>query len=196
MQKEPRIIVLATANAHKVEEISRQLSPKGYIVKSAKEYLGYDFDVEETGTTFIENSMLKAKALHSECKNNVIVIADDSGLIVDAMPNELGLYTARYKKELPIEERFKLVNENVKKAGIDTARFVCCISAIFENGDTAIIEKNVFGTIVEPKGTNGFAFDPIFLNPVLGITNAEMTAEQKEATSHRGLAIKELLKLF
>ena len=167
-------IIIATGNAGKVREFKRMLEPLGYQVFSQKEK-GIILDVEETGTTFAENAVRKAKAVWKKVK--LPVIADDSGLCVDALDGRPGIYSDRVKKLLAELEG----KEN------RTGRFVCAIAYIDGTGETHVFEGVCEGTMAEsPRGEDGFGYDPIFL--VGEKTFAEMTAKEKDAVSHRGKA--------
>lgn len=187
-------ILLASNNAHKVEEIKAVLTPLGYDLISMKEAgLGH-IEIDETGKTFEENAEIKAKAL--SLYSNLIILADDSGLEVDALKGEPGVYSARYAGEPKSDEKNndKLLNElkNVEESQ-RTARFVTALYMLFPQGDTISVRGTVEGLIAqEARGENGFGYDPLFYVPCLAKTFAQMTAEEKNAMSHRGNALKKL----
>ncbi len=177
--------VIATHNAHKVEEFRRILAPLGIEAATA------DFeDVEETGTTFAENARLKAEAA---CRaTGLPSVADDSGLSVDALGGEPGVYSARWAGEGATDsqriEKLLQKMENVP-ASERTAKFVSAIHCAFPDGKSIAVQGECFGTIAfAPAGKDGFGYDPIFL--VGDKTYAEMTGEQKDAVSHRGKALR------
>lgn len=182
-------IILATNNENKLREFREILSPYGYEVISQKE-AGADIEVEETGTTFEENAYLKAKAVSD--KTGLAVIADDSGLEVDHLNGAPGVYSARYAEPGHRCERVLRELEGVADEK-RTARFVCTIVYLDENGGRFTARGTCEGLIGhERRGTNGFGYDPIFY--VGGRSLAEMTADEKNAISHRGNAIRILEK--
>lgn len=178
-------IIIATGNAGKVREFKRMLEPLGYQVFSQKEK-GIILDVEETGTTFAENAVRKAKAVWEKVK--LPVIADDSGLCVDALDGRPGIYSARYAGESATDaDRVKKLLAELEGKENRTGRFVCAIAYIDGTGETHVFEGVCEGTMAEsPRGEDGFGYDPIFL--VGEKTFAEMTAKEKDAVSHRGKA--------
>ena len=181
--------VLATQNQKKLREMSDILSGFGVEVVTPKS-LGIDLEVEETGTTFAENAMLKAKAICEAA--NLPAIADDSGLCVDALAGAPGVYSARYGGEvLDDVGRYRLLLENLRGQTTRTAHFACAIACAFPNGDTLTAEGKVEGTIAfAPMGEGGFGYDPIFFVPELRKTLAQVPAEDKNAISHRGNALR------
>lgn len=178
-------IIIATGNAGKVREFKRMLEPLGYQVFSQKEK-GIILDVEETGTTFAENAVRKAKAVWEKVK--LPVIADDSGLCVDALDGRPGIYSARYAGEGATDaDRVKKLLTELEGKENRTGRFVCAIAYIDGAGEPHVFEGVCEGTMAEsPRGEDGFGYDPIFL--VGEKTFAEMTAKEKDAVSHRGKA--------
>ena len=185
--------VLATQNQKKLREMSDILSGFGVEVVSPKS-LGIDLEVEETGTTFAENAMLKAKAICAAA--DLPAIADDSGLCVDALAGAPGVYSARYGGEgLDDVGRYRLLLENLRGQGSRTAHFACAIACAFPNGDTLTAEGKVEGTIAfAPMGEGGFGYDPIFFYPPLRKTFGQLTAEEKHGISHRGKALEVFVK--
>ena len=185
--------VLATQNQKKLREMSDILSSFGVEVVSPKS-LGIDLEVEETGTTFAENAMLKAKAICAAA--DLPAIADDSGLCVDALAGAPGVYSARYGGEgLDDVGRYRLLLENLRGQTTRTAHFACAIACAFPNGDTLTAEGKVEGTIAfAPMGEGGFGYDPIFFYPPLRKTFGQLTAEEKHGISHRGKALEVFVK--
>ena len=185
--------VLATQNQKKLREMSDILSGFGVEVVTPKS-LGIDLEVEETGTTFAENAMLKAKAICEAA--NLPAIADDSGLCVDALAGAPGVYSARYGGEgLDDVGRYRLLLENLRGQTTRTAHFACAIACAFPHGDTLTAEGKVEGTIAfAPMGEGGFGYDPIFFYPPLRKTFGQLTAEEKHGISHRGKALEVFVK--
>ena len=182
--------VLATHNPGKLKEMSSILSRFGVEVVSPKE-LGITVDVEETGATFAENAMLKARAICAAA--NLPAIADDSGLCVDALNGGPGVYSARYGGEgLDDTGRYTLLLNSMRGQATRAAHFTCSIACAFPNGDTLTAEGQVQGTIAfAPMGEGGFGYDPVFFYPPLAKTFGQLTAEEKSTISHRGQALKE-----
>lgn len=178
-------IILATNNAHKTAEFKRMLEPMGHTVLSQKE-CGISVEVEETGTTFAENAFLKADAIHR--LTGSAVIADDSGLCVDALAGAPGVYSARYGGEgLDDHGRNLLLLKNMEGVSDRTARFVCAIVYIDPHGISHCFEGSCEGIIgFAEQGAHGFGYDPLFL--VEGGSFAELSGEEKDAVSHRGKA--------
>ena len=181
-------IIAATKNKNKLREFGEILS--GFEIISQEE-AGIDIDVEETGTTFEENSRLKAEAIFNA--TGIAAIADDSGLCVDALGGEPGVYSARYGGEgLDDEGRVQLLLKNMKDIPDEkrTARFVCVITMV--NNDGVITARGECEGVINhaPKGENGFGYDPVFYMKEYGKTTAEMSPDEKNAVSHRGKALK------
>ncbi len=184
-------LILASKNRHKLTELDAILRGLGMEVALESEY-GLDLDVEETGTTFAENSYLKAKAVFDASGH--AAIADDSGLMVDALHGEPGVYSARYGGRQTDAARTAYLLENMKNVPDDQrgAQFVSVITCIFPDGRKITAKGVCRGTILhEMHGTGGFGYDPVFFVPEYGMTFAELSAEQKNAISHRGLALRE-----
>ena len=180
--------VLATHNPGKIREMSEILGRFGVEVVSPKD-LGITVEVEETGETFAENAMLKAKAICAQ--TGLPAIADDSGLCVDALNGGPGVYSARYGGgELDDRGRCMLLLNNLRGQTTRAAHFSCAIACVFPNGDTLEAEGRCDGTIAfAPIGDGGFGYDPVFFVPDLAKTFAQLTAEEKSARSHRGKAL-------
>jgi len=180
--------VLATHNPGKLKEMGAILSQYGVEVVSPRE-LGIAVEVEETGTTFAENAMLKAKAICAA--SGLPAIADDSGLCVDALNGGPGVYSARYGGEgLDDKGRYQLLLNTMRGQTTRAAHFACAIACAFPNGDELTAEGRCEGTIAfAPMGEGGFGYDPVFFVPELKKTFGQLTAEEKSAISHRGKAL-------
>lgn len=184
-----RVLLLATTNRHKVEEFRAIFSDLPYRLLSLND-IGLDMDVEETGTTFEANSQLKAEAYAQA--TGLLVLADDSGLEIDALDGAPGVYSARFLgPEASYEERFRSILEKLRTLPKEqrSARFRCVITIADATGSLRSVEGIIEGIIAdEPRGEHGFGYDPIFLVPELGKTTAELAPEQKNRISHRGRA--------
>ena len=180
--------VLATHNPGKLAEMKAILSGLGVEVVSPAE-AGVEVDVEETGTTFAENAMLKAKAVCAAA--GLPAIADDSGLCVNALNGGPGVYSARYGGEgLDDAGRRRLLLQNLRGQTTRAAHFSCAVACAFPNGDTLEAEGRCDGAIAfAPIGEGGFGYDPVFLVPEKAKTFAQLTAEEKAEISHRGKAL-------
>lgn len=193
-------IIFATGNAGKIKEINMIMSDTGMEVISMKE-AGITLDIEENGSTYEENALIKARAV-AACTED-IVLADDSGLEIDYLNKEPGVYSARYLGE---DTPYSVKNANLigRLEGVPeeqrTARFVCAIAAVLPDGRELTTKATIEGRIgYEERGKNGFGFDPIFYVPEFGKTTAELTEEEKNQVSHRGKALqlmKEELKKY
>ena len=181
--------ILASQNQHKLAEMQNILSAHGVEVVLQSE-LGLHVEVEETGATFAENAMLKAKAVMAA--SGLPAIADDSGVCVDALSGAPGVYSARYGgPELDDVGRYRLLLENMRGARDRTAHFTSAIACVFPNGDTIEAEGICPGMIAyAPQGDGGFGYDPVFFLPQLRKTYAQLTPEEKAAVSHRGKALE------
>ncbi len=190
-------IIFATGNEGKMKEIREILGDLDYEILSMKE-AGIDVEIIEDGETFEDNAKIKAKTVMEACGE--IVLADDSGLEVDYLGKEPGVMSARYMGE---KTSYRIKNQIIidRLNGVPdlarSARFVCVIAAAFPDGRMETARATIEGRIAhEPAGENGFGYDPIFYYPEYKKTTAQMTAEEKNAISHRGKAlriIKELL---
>jgi len=186
-------IVIATGNANKVIEYKEILEPLGFKLTSMKDE-NIVVDIDENGTTFEENSMIKARAVATATSK--IVIADDSGLCIDALDGFPGIKSARFMEDKPYSEKHKAILEMLKDKENKSASFVCAISVIIEGKEHQFVGK-CYGTIVEPKSKGkGFGYDPIFLPNDEKQTFGEMDEEKKNAISHRGNASKLLIDFF
>lgn len=187
-----RKIIFATGNENKMKEIRMILADLGMPILSMKE-AGISVDVVEDGTTFEENALIKATEIAKEVEN-CIVLADDSGLEIDYLNKEPGIYSARYAGEnTSYDIKNNLLLERL--AGVPdekrTARFVCAVAAAFPDGSTEVVRGTIEGRIgYEIAGENGFGYDPIFYVPEYGCTTAEMDPETKNELSHRGNALR------
>jgi XTP/dITP diphosphohydrolase len=186
-------IIIATQNRGKAKDFEALFGPLGYEVLTLHD-VAEDMDVEETGSTFEENALLKATALANHLQT--IVIADDSGLEIDALDGRPGIYSARYAGEAKSDEANmeKVLKElETVKESDRTARFVCAIAVASPSSKPFTVRGTCEGIIAtERKGENGFGYDPIFYVPAENKMMAELTAEQKGAISHRGNALKKL----
>ena len=185
-------VVLASKNRHKLEEISKITEKFGFDLVLQSE-LGVDIDVEETGTTFEENSFLKAEAVMKA--TGLPALADDSGIAVDALNGEPGIYSARYGFDESLDDwgRLKLLLKNTENVpdGERQAQFVCVITMVTPEGETIQARGEIHGELTrEARGENGFGYDPIFFYPPLGKTTAELSPEEKNKVSHRANALK------
>lgn len=183
-------LIIASNNKGKIREYKQILEPLGFEVLSQSE-AGIDLEAEETGTTFAENSAIKARAIFG--MTDCAVLADDSGLSVDALNGEPGVYSARYGGLETSAERSALVLEKLGNVPEDKrgARFVCNIHLILPDGREITAEGECSGRIgYEPRGNNGFGYDPIFMYGSLSF--AEIPAEEKNKLSHRAAALADL----
>lgn len=191
-------IIFATGNKEKMKEIRQIMEGCPVEVLSMKE-AGYTCEAEENGTTFTENAIIKASAIADAVKANgeeAIVLADDSGLEIDALNKEPGVYSARYMGE---DTSYRIKNANLieRLNGVPvekrTARFVCAIAAVLTDGTVYTVRETIEGYIgYEERGENGFGYDPIFMVPEFNCTTAELSMEQKNKISHRGKALAKM----
>jgi len=185
-------LVIASNNKGKIREYKQLLEPMGYEVVSQSE-AGIDLEVEETGATFAENSALKARAVYEKC--SCAVLADDSGLSVDALNGEPGVFSARYGGLKTDAERSALLLEKLRNVPDEkrTARFICTIHFIMQDGKEIAVEGRVEGKIGnKPVGENGFGYDPIFMYGDKSF--AQIPADEKNSVSHRADALNRLLE--
>ena len=185
-------VVLASKNPHKLVEINK-ITEKFGIELVLQSELGIDIDVEENGTTFEENSYIKAEAVMKA--SGLPALADDSGIAVDALNGEPGIYSARYGFDDTLDDygRMMLLLKNTEHVpdGQRQAKFVCVITMVTPEGQTIQARGEVHGQLTrEPRGENGFGYDPIFYYPPAGCTTAELPPEEKNAISHRANALK------
>ena len=202
----PQTLILATRNQGKVKELRAPLARFGFDVQSLPD----DFpEVAETGSTFEENALIKAHAVADALL--VPAVADDSGIEVDALGGAPGVYSARYSLDCPEVEGESTDERNNRKLlaaleGVSaekrTARFRCCMALVYPSSwenrpEDVVVSGSWEGSIVEkPSGSNGFGYDPLFLDPASGRTGAELSREEKIARSHRGKALERLLEVL
>lgn len=187
-------IIFATGNTDKMAEIREILKDLGMEILSMKE-AGVNPEIVENGKTFEENSLIKARAVHALLPDD-IVMADDSGLEIDYLNKEPGIYSARYMGE---DTSYDIKNANLieRLDGVPkekrTARFVCAVAAVFPDGSEKVVRGTIEGYIGwEPEGENGFGYDPIFYVDAYGCSTAAMSREEKNAISHRGNALRKM----
>ena len=186
-------LILATNNKHKLKEVREILSPHKITVYGLNDLNLKPKDVEENANTYAGNALIKAKSIQE--LTTMPIIADDSGLEIEAMDNQPGLHSARFAEQYGGHENaIKVILENLKKKDNRNARFVCDIILLNEGDKPLLFEGIVPGHIAEkPYGEGGFGYDPIFIADELNKTYAEMTQEEKNKVSHRGKALKKLL---
>ncbi|MDD3338624.1 MAG: XTP/dITP diphosphatase [Lachnospiraceae bacterium] len=184
-------VIFATGNAHKLQEIKEILVDLDWDIISMKE-AGIDMEIIEDGKTFEENAIIKARTIMEA--TGKMVLADDSGLVIDYLNGEPGIYSARYMGE---DTSYHIKNKSLvdRLEGVPqekrTARFVCAVAAIFPDGQVLTTEGKFEGIIgYEERGENGFGYDPIFFLPEYGCSSAELSREKKNELSHRGQALR------
>ena len=197
-------IIFATGNKNKMIEIRMILADLGCKILSQKE-AGIQADVVEDGQTFEENALIKATTIADIARKmpeykNAVVLADDSGLEIDALNKEPGIYSARYMGE---DTSYDIKNQALidRLEGVPdekrTARFVCAIAAALPDGSTEVVRGTMEGRIgYEITGENGFGYDPIFYQPQLGCSSAELEPEKKNELSHRGEGLRKMRKVL
>jgi len=190
-------IIFATGNQGKMKEVRLILADTGYEVLSLKD-IGYDKEIIEDGKTFEENALIKATTIAKETGD--IVLADDSGLEVDYMDKQPGIYSARFLGE---DTSYRIKNQYIidqlkdAKGEERSARFVCAIACAYPDGRTMTTRGTIEGYIgYEERGENGFGYDPIFMYPEFNCSTAELSLEQKNKISHRGKALEAMKKLM
>ena len=197
MTKEFKLI-LATSNKDKAREIAEILSDTPFVVTTMKEE-GYDPDIVEDGKTFEANALIKARAVHALAEG-AYVMADDSGLCIDALDGAPGIYSARFcGEDSTYPEKFAKIFEMLKDVPEEkrTAKFVCSIAVVRPDGSEFTVRGEVCGVLHEkPEGDGGFGYDPIFYVPEFGMTTAQMTKEQKNSISHRGKASRAMADIL
>lgn len=185
-------IMIATSNAHKVEEFKTMLEPLGYKVKSLLD-LDDSIDIIEDGTTFQENALIKAKAIYD--KLHMEVIADDSGLAVNAMDGQPGIYSARFMgRDTSYDIKNQYIIDFCRDKKDKGCQFICAIAYIDKDGNEKVFTGIVEGVVAEYiEGAKGFGYDPLFYYPPYGTTLANVSEEQKNAISHRGKALAKFI---
>ncbi|MCI8885492.1 MAG: RdgB/HAM1 family non-canonical purine NTP pyrophosphatase [Dorea sp.] len=193
-------IIFATGNEHKMAEIRMILEDLGMEILSQRE-AGIEADIVEDGTTFEENALIKAKGIADAARQmkgyeDAVILADDSGLEIDFLNKEPGIYSARYMGE---DTSYDIKNQALldRLDGVEdekrTARFVCAIAAVFPNGSSEVVRGTMEGIIGhEIIGANGFGYDPIFFLPEYGCTSAQLAPEKKNELSHRGEGLRKM----
>ncbi len=193
-------IIFATGNEHKMAEIRMILEDLGMEILSQRE-AGIEADIVEDGTTFEENALIKAKGIADAARRmkgyeDAVILADDSGLEIDFLNKEPGIYSARYMGE---DTSYDIKNQALldRLDGVEdekrTARFVCAIAAAFPNGSSEVVRGTMEGIIGhEIIGANGFGYDPIFFLPEYGCTSAQLAPEKKNELSHRGEGLRKM----
>lgn len=188
-----RKMIFATGNEGKVREVQAIMADMEVEVLSLKA-AGISVEIEENGTSFEENALLKAREIAKRA--DAVVLADDSGLEIDYLNKEPGIYSARYLGEdTPYTEKNRIILERMEKAEEEerTARFICAMAAVLEDGTVITTHGEMEGRIgYESKGENGFGYDPIFYLPEYGMTSAQISPEEKNRISHRGKALKKM----
>ena len=188
-------IIVASTNQGKIKEIKAMLKDIDIEVLSMKDVLEQELEIEETGTTFKENALIKAKTIENIV--NKPVLADDSGLEVDALDKQPGIYSARF---LGADTSYNIKNQYIIDALKDkerTARFVCALALVIPGQEPILIEETMEGLINDKiEGANGFGYDPIFYFPPCQMTSAMMSMEEKNKYSHRAKALKKLYTIL
>ena len=188
-------LIIATGNEDKVREIDEILEGTGFEAISMKQ-AGFNPDIVEDGTTFEENALKKAMAVHE--LSGEYVMADDSGLCIDALDGAPGIYSARFcGEDSTYEEKFRKIFEMLADVPEDkrTAQFVCAIAVVKPDGTSFTVRGECRGVLHEkPAGENGFGYDPIFYVPEFGMTTAQMDPEVKNSISHRGRALRAMVE--
>lgn len=188
-------LIIATGNEDKVREIDEILEGTGFEAISMKQ-AGLNPDIVEDGTTFEENALKKAMAVHE--LSGEYVMADDSGLCIDALDGAPGIYSARFcGEDSTYEEKFRKIFEMLADVPEDkrTAQFVCAIAVVKPDGTSFTVRGECRGVLHEkPVGENGFGYDPIFYVPEFGMTTAQMDPEVKNSISHRGRALRAMVE--
>lgn len=188
-------LIVASTNQGKIKEIKAMLKDIDIDVLSMKDVLNEELDIEENGTTFKENALIKAQTIANIV--NKPVLADDSGLEVDALDKQPGVYSARFLGE---DTSYEIKNQYIIDAVVGkkrSARYVCAMALVIPGQDPILIEETMEGLIHDKmEGTNGFGYDPIFYFPPCKMTSAMMSMEEKNKYSHRGKALRKLYKIL
>ncbi len=190
-------LIFATGNENKMREIREIMGDLGLTILSMKE-AGIEAEIEENGTTFRENALIKARSIAPV--EDAIVMADDSGLSIAAFDGGPGVYSSRFLgTDTPYPEKNRHILSKLEgvKGRKRKAWYTCAVAVVFPDGEETVTEGRMYGRIAEaPAGENGFGYDPIFFVPEAGKTAAEMEAEEKNALSHRGKALKKAEKVL
>lgn len=191
-------LVIASSNQGKITEIKAILKDMEIEILSMKDVFNKNIEIEENGTTFKENALIKAQAISSAI--NLPVLADDSGLEVDALDKQPGVYSARFLGEdtsYDVKNQYILDKLKDVPEAQRTARFVCVVAAVFPDGETFTRRGTIEGIIgYEIAGENGFGYDPIFYVPEYHCTTAELSTEVKNTISHRGKALRAIREVI
>lgn len=196
MDKEVKNIpfIVATKNSDKVNEIKQILAEMPFKIITMSE-AGYDDDIEEDGETFRENALKKAISVHN--RTGGYVMADDSGLAIDALDGAPGIYSARFHgKDSTYQEKIQALWDLLAKVPLEqrTAHFICAIAVVRPDGSSFTVQESMDGILYDKMaGDNGFGYDPVFYLPEKGVTAAQLTNEQKNEISHRGKALRAML---
>lgn len=186
--------ILATQNKDKVKEISEILAEHPFHIMTMDE-AGFRDEIEETGTTFAENALIKARAVHAITGG--YVMADDSGLAIDALDGAPGVYSARFHgKDSTYEQKISALWDLLSAVPLmeRTAHFVCAIAVVRPDGSSFVVHGSLDGILWDKiLGENGFGYDPVFFVPEFGMTTAEMSPQMKHSISHRGKALRAML---
>ncbi len=192
-------IVIATKNIGKVREFLQIVQEEGTAVKSMME-MGVDLEIDETGTTFEENALIKAKAVWEALGGQYLVLSDDSGLEIDYFDKAPGIYSSRWLGEdTSYDVKNQIVLDRMQEIPEEKrgARYVCAIAAVLPGGEELVVREEMEGRIAyQSEGTGGFGYDPIIWIPECGCTVAAMTSEAKNAISHRGKALRSMETLL
>lgn len=189
-------IIIATSNEGKIAEMRALFTPLEIDVKSIRDIFNQDINIEENGQTFKENALIKAKTIAD--MTGKMTLADDSGLVIDALDGKPGIESARF---LGHDTSYAIKNQYIldmmKDASNRSARFVCAIAIVIPNREPILIEETFEGEIAYSiEGENGFGYDPIFYYPPLNKTSAQMSMEEKNQYSHRAKAVKKAIDII
>jgi len=186
-----KVIVVASTNEGKIREFKEMLEPRGYTVKSLKDFNDMP-EIEENGTSFAENAVIKADAVTK--RYGIMAVSDDSGLEIDAFDRRPGIHSARWLgHDTPYTEKNRIILEKMQGIENRTCRYVCAIAVTRKDREPIVFEDTVECLIADhPAGENGFGYDPIMYYEPYGKTMAEMTKDEKNGISHRGKAVRRL----